>query len=209
MAVAVRVSGGDRFAKKKFLNSILKILCHRCCNLTKLPWQLSKQPWEDRDDPSGAGTDPFFKIHCIWYWSRFHLCLRPPDNHGRWRDNLDGEELRHHPSCRHNQHKQHRQAGVQYWWQWCKTWLECQLERSDTRWVSTTCLDIPGSFFQFVVPHNNGWWCSEYLRSSNWLCCLDKRAKNRAKANYQCWNRFVFICHFNVEFFGIVCPHIL
>ena len=157
--------------------------CHRWSHLTKLPWQLPKQPWEDRDYSSGAGTDPFFTIHCIWHWIPFHLSLRPPDNHGRGRDNLDGEELRHHPSCRHNKHKQHCQAGVQYWWRSYKVWLECQLERSDTRWVSTTCLDIPGSFFQFVVPHNNGWWCSEYLRSSNWLCCLDKRAKKRARAN--------------------------
>mgnify|MGYP003326606674 CR=1 FL=1 len=42
-AVAAKVSGGDRFVKM-FLNSILKTFCHRCCNLTKLPWQLPEQP---------------------------------------------------------------------------------------------------------------------------------------------------------------------
>ena len=63
-AVAARVSGGDRF-DKMFLNSILKTLYHRQCHLTKLPQQLPKQPSEDRDHRSSAGTYPFFTIHCI------------------------------------------------------------------------------------------------------------------------------------------------
>ena len=147
-----------------FLNSTLKILYHRWSHLTELPWQLpKKQPQEDRDNPSGAGIDPLITIHCIWHWppSIRRLLLGPPDNHRRWRDNLDGEVLWRHPSSRHKKQKQRCQAGVQYWrLGWWKLWLECQLECSDTRWVSTICLDNLVSFFQFFVPHHNDRQCT-------------------------------------------------
>ena len=84
---------------------------------------------------------------------------------------LDGEELWHHHPRWYNKHKQHRQAGVHYWWQCYNDWLECQLERRDTRWVSTTCFDIPGSFVKFFVARHNGWQCSEYRRSSHRPSC--------------------------------------
>ena len=115
--------------------------CHRWSHLTKLPWQLHKQSGEDGDVTGRRGIDPFFTIHCIWHWIRIHLWLRPPDNHGRWKDNLDGEELWILFASKHNQHKQHRQPGVHHRWQRYKAWLECQMECSNTRWVSTTCLD--------------------------------------------------------------------
>ena len=92
-AVAVMVSTVLMELSKCVL-IIVKDSLHRSYHLPQLPLWLSSQPWEDWDDPSGAGADHLLTIHCIRHWTLWQqLCLRPPDNHGRRRDNFDGKEL--------------------------------------------------------------------------------------------------------------------
>ena len=78
------------------LNS--KTLFHRYCQLAELPWKLSQQHNEDRDNKSGARNATDVTIHCIQHPVPFHLRLRLSECHGWRRDNLAWENLRLHPA---------------------------------------------------------------------------------------------------------------
>ena len=103
---------------------------HRYCLFTKLPWALSKQASDNRDDKSWRGNGHLIAIHCIWHWDLSRLSLRPPNNHWRRRLNLDGEKLWQElyrrycwrqtygiqPATCHKKQQQRRQSFVPYWW---------------------------------------------------------------------------------------------
>ena len=66
------------------------------------------------------------------------MSLRPPDSHGWGRDHLDGEELWNVFAGQHKKQEQYRQALLRNWWECYKVRLECQMDCSGIRWVSTT-----------------------------------------------------------------------
>ena len=66
---------------------------HRCCHLSKLPWWLSQQHFEKRDDTSGARKATDVTIHCIQHSVPFQLSLWLPDNQGCRRDDSHGKDL--------------------------------------------------------------------------------------------------------------------
>ena len=107
----------------------------RCRHLTKLPWQLPQQPGGHTDNRSGGGADAVVRIHCVWPWEPIHMSLRPPDDHGRGRDNPDEEELWLLHAGRDQKQEQHRQRSFPHRQKWHKVWLESQLEGVvTTRW---------------------------------------------------------------------------
>ena len=66
------------------------------------------------------------------------MSLRPPDSHGWGRDHIDGEELWNVFAGQHKKQEQYRQALLRNWWECYKVRLECQMDCSGIRWVSTT-----------------------------------------------------------------------
>ena len=121
-----------------FLSSSWRTPCHRRCQLAKPPWQLSQQCQEARHNRSGEANDNLHRIHHFQNWVPFYLCLWPPNNHRRGRNNLDGEKLWQIPPSLYHKPDQHRPHLLYQQWHHYKTWLESQLECSDKRLVSTT-----------------------------------------------------------------------
>jgi len=113
----------------------------RCHHLTKPPWQLSEQPWQDRDNRSGEWEDIEAGVHCLHCILGIHLSGGLCQNHWRGRDNLDGQELRFLYMvsifslllCTTNHNIQKQQSGdlLPHECQRSKVWLESQLECSD------------------------------------------------------------------------------
>ena len=63
-AVAARVSGGDEIVNI-CRSIIVKLSFHRYCELTKLPWVLSNEHYEDQYHTSGAGIDLIITIYRV------------------------------------------------------------------------------------------------------------------------------------------------
>ena len=115
-----------------YFSYIFNTPCHRCCHLAKLPWWVSQQHFKDRDNTSGGRNATDVTIHCIQH----HLFFWLPDNHGWGRDDLPGKDLWLHPAKQYHKHQQCHQPVLQNRRPWHSQWLECQLERGDTRCVT-------------------------------------------------------------------------
>ena len=128
------------------LNFSWQTFHHRKCHFATLPWQLLKQPWEDRDNSSGEWKDIEAGVHPLWcsgLWWYHYLLMWLCQDHGWGQDDLDGQELRLLlrrsiwfrllPAVNHNDQKQQSEDILQHRWRSYKPWLESHLECSDTR----------------------------------------------------------------------------
>ena len=109
---------------------------HRCFDIAKLPWRLSKQLWQNTKNTSWSRISCILRIHCVQCRIQFHMWLWPPDNCGRGRDNLDGKEVRHHPAAWHHKQERHGGGEVPHGWHRCKGWVESQLDPCGARFGS-------------------------------------------------------------------------
>ena len=122
---------GTQLLASPLLEFNLKPCWHRCCQITKLSWQLSCQPEKNSGNASWGGNGNTFTIH------RIQNCKlqRQTENHGWGRDCLGGWGLWFFPANQDQECKQRHRDVLRNWCWWYSRRLECQMECSDTRWV--------------------------------------------------------------------------